>query len=293
VTPTPANLTDFLAELTLRNRHFIADDDQAKLARSVILIAGCGSTGGATVEPLIRAGAVKLLLAEPGEFELNNLNRQRGQLRCLGRNKGEWLAEQARAINPYVEIQVNPQGINSDNAADLAGRADVIVDAVDVTSVAGLSAKAALHDAAALARRPTISAYDLAYRQYVRIYDYRRHSTSLSGLSARVRSVKSPTEALALLVPVRAIPVDLVAEVERVLDNPGASISQLGCTADLFGALVVPLVIELLAERPVKASFVLDLQDAILPWHRRLRRGCTRWLGLIRAWLHMRKAAGK
>ena len=219
---TPTNLTDFLAELTLRNRHFIADDDQARLASAVILIAGCGSTGGATVEPLVRAGAVHLLLAEPGDFELNNLNRQRGQLRSLGHNKGEWLEEQARAINPYVEIEVHRQGITSDNVAELTRRADVIIDAVDVTTLQGLSAKVALHDAAALARRPTISAYDLAYRQYIRIYDYRRNPVSLSGLSAKVRSVRSPTEALALLVPVRAIPVDLIPEVQRLLDNPGA-----------------------------------------------------------------------
>jgi molybdopterin/thiamine biosynthesis adenylyltransferase len=286
---TPDNLTDFLAELTLRNRHFIAADDQARLARSMFLIAGCGSTGGATVEPLVRAGAVHLLLAEPGEFELNNLNRQRGQLKSLGRNKGEWLAEQARAINPFIDIEVHRQGITPANVADLTGRADLIVDAVDVTSLDGLAAKVALHEAAASARRVTVSAYDLAYRQYLRIYDYRPGLAPLAGRAARVRSVKTPMEALALLVPVHSIPLDLVAEVERLLDRPGASISQLGCTADLFGAIVIPLVIELLAGRRVKSSFVLDLKDAILPWHRRLGRSWSLLQGLLRALWRMRK----
>ena len=285
----PPNLTEFLAQLTLRNRNLIADEDQVRLSQSVFLIAGCGSTGGATVEPLVRAGAVRLLLAEPGVFELNNLNRQRGDLQSLGRNKAECLEEQVRAINPYLEIEVHRQGITAENAEALARRANVIIDAVDVTSMEGLSAKVALHEAAARAGCPTISAYDLAYRQHVRIYDYRKNPTPLDGRTAKIRASKNPMEALALLVPVRAIPVDMVAEVQRLLESPGASISQLGCTADLFGAIAVPLVIELLAGRRVKSSFNLDLKDAILPWSRRLGRSCARLWGLFRAWRRMRK----
>ena len=285
----PPNLAEFLAQLTLRNRNLIAEEDQVRLSHSVFLIAGCGSTGGAVVEPLVRAGAVRLLLAEPGVFELNNLNRQRGDLQSLGRNKGECLEEQVRAINPYLEIEVHRQGITAENAETLARRANVIIDAVDVTSMDGLAAKVALHEAAARAGCPTISAYDLAYRQHVRIYDYRKNPTPLDGRAAKIRASKNPMEALALLVPVRAIPVDMVAEMERLLECPGASISQLGCTADLFGAVAVPLVIELLAGRRVKSSFNLDLKDAILPWSRRLGRSCVRLWGLIRAWRQMRK----
>jgi molybdopterin/thiamine biosynthesis adenylyltransferase len=289
----PPNLNDFLAQLTLRNKNLIAQEDQKRLAQSDFLIAGCGSTGGATVEPLVRAGAVRLLLAEPGEFDLNNLNRQRGNMQSLGRNKAEWLAEQARTINPYLEIGVQRQGITAENATDLTKRADLIIDAVDVTSLEGLRAKVALHEAAARAGCPTISAYDLAYRQYVRIYDYRQNLAPLAGSAAKVRDSKTPMEALALLVPVHVIPVDMIAEITGLLEHPGASISQLGCTADLFGAIAVPLVIEVLAARPVKSSFVLDLQDAILPWSRRLRRSCTRLKGLIRAWKQMRKGVAR
>jgi molybdopterin/thiamine biosynthesis adenylyltransferase len=285
---TPSDRNEFLAQLALRNRNLMAEEDQGRLGQSVFLIAGCGSTGGAAVEPLVRAGAVRLLLAEPGVFELNNLNRQRGDLRSLGRNKAECLAEQARAINPYLEIEVRREGITTENVDELAKRADIIIDAVDVTSLEGLAAKMSLHEAAARAGRPTVSAYDLAYRQYVRVYDYRRDPRPLGGRAARVRDSKTPMEALALLVPVWVIPVDMVPEVERLLESPGASISQLGCTADLFGALAVPLVIELLAGRQVKSSFTLDLKDAILPWGRRLARAWARLRGLIRTWWRMR-----
>ena len=79
-------------------------------------------------------------------------------------------------------------------------------------------------------------------------------------------------QALSQLVPTTAIPYDLLEEIQRLLANPGASISQLGCTADLFGALIVPLIIEVIANRPVKVSFTVDLRDTLLPLQRRLAR---------------------
>jgi molybdopterin/thiamine biosynthesis adenylyltransferase len=255
----------YLAELALRNKGLIADDDQQRLREATILVAGCGSTGGAVVEPLLRAGVLRFVLAEPGAYELNNLNRQRASLDAIGINKADWQARKVMEINPHAQVEIHEQGITPENAADLCRRASLIVDGVDVTSVSGLEAKYALHEAAAAARRVTVSAYDLAYRQFVRVYDYRRGHAPFDGKLPALRRAKTPMEALQLLVPVRAIPMDMVEEIERLLENPGESISQLGCTADLFGALSVPLVIELLAERPVRREMILDLKEAVLP----------------------------
>ena len=73
----------------------------------------------------------------------------------------------------------------------------------------------------------------------------------------------------------------MLAEIERLQDESNASISQLGCAADLFGALVVPLAIELLANRRVKQSYVLDLKDPFLPFSRRAMRSAKTMIGLI------------
>ena len=277
----------FLSEFRLRNRGLIADADQALLSQARFLIAGCGSTGGATVEPLVRAGAMHLVLVEPGRYELHNLNRQRATVAAMGENKAAWLARHAREINPHVEIVVDEGGITLENAAAMAAAADLIVDAIDVTSMEGLRAKCALHEAAFAAHKPVISAYDLAYRQYVSICDYRQATPVLHGELQRVSAARTPTEALARLVPFWAIPFELLEEIERLQDDPGASISQLGCAADLFGALVVPLAIELLADRRVKHSYVIDLKDPSLPLSRRAVRRIKTVLGLIRLKLRM------
>jgi molybdopterin/thiamine biosynthesis adenylyltransferase len=283
---------EFLVALRLRNRGLIADTDQVNLSTAVFLIAGCGSTGGATIEPLVRAGAMRFILVEPGRYELHNLNRQRATVGAMGLNKADWLARHARAINPYVEIEVHEEGISAANAHPLCERASLIVDAVDVTTLDGLSAKCALHEAAAAARRPVISAYDLAYRQYIRIWDYRKEQRPLGGAIEHVRTARTPMLALAKLVPFHAIPYELLQEIERLQHDPGASISQLGCAADLFGALTVPLAIELLANRPVKRSFVVDLKDAVLPRSTRMARRAATLLGLARLQLRQWRNAG-
>jgi molybdopterin/thiamine biosynthesis adenylyltransferase len=283
----------FLDEFRLRNRGLIADADQLALSAAVFLVAGCGSTGGATIEPLVRAGAMRFILVEPGRYELHNLNRQRATVDAIGMNKAAWLATQARAINPHVEIDVHQTGISADNAAILCGGADLVIDAIDVTTLDGLSAKCALHEAAAAARRPVVSAYDLAYRQYIRVWDYRQNERPLGGAVARIRAARTPMHALARLVPLLAIPYELLEEIERLQDDPGASISQLGCTADLFGALTVPLSIELLAGRRVRGSYVIDLKDAALPLSARLARKAATLLGLgrlqLRQWMSARE----
>jgi hypothetical protein len=280
---------EFLDELTSRNRGLIADDDRRRLAGAAFLVAGCGSTGGAAVEPLVRAGAGRLILVEPGSYELSNLNRQRASLAAIGRNKAEWLAEQAKAINPHVDIEVHSLGVSATNAAGLVAGTDLVIDGVDVTSMEGLSAKLALHEQAARARRPVVSAYDLAYRQYVRVYDYRGRPDPLAGRLAAVRRSANPVDALAHLVPFWVVPLDLVGEINRLLDEPGASIGQLGCASDLFGALIVPLAIELLAGRRVRRSFTIDLKDAALPGPRRLARRVLALAGLLRARLRRRR----
>ena len=62
------------------------------LRRAVILVAGCGSIGGAVVEPLVRLGAEHLVLAEPDCYELHNLNRQHACLADVGCNKASALS---------------------------------------------------------------------------------------------------------------------------------------------------------------------------------------------------------
>ncbi len=48
---------DFYAELTRRNLGVVDAAAQEALRTATILVAGCGSIGGAAIEPLVRLGA--------------------------------------------------------------------------------------------------------------------------------------------------------------------------------------------------------------------------------------------
>ena len=104
---------DFYAELVRRNRGLVTAVDQQRLRRASLLVAGCGSVGGAAVEPLVRLGAERLVLAEPGGYELSNLNRQRATLADLGANKAAVQARRATEINPFAHIEVVSDGITA------------------------------------------------------------------------------------------------------------------------------------------------------------------------------------
>src|SRR5262245_56191667 len=105
----------FYQQLVARNRGLIADAEQARLRSATLLIAGCGSIGGAVIEPLVRMGAEHLLLAEPDAYDLPNMNRQSVRLQDLGRNKAEVFQERLRDINPYAAIRVDTRGICEEN----------------------------------------------------------------------------------------------------------------------------------------------------------------------------------
>src|SRR5437762_2127940 len=65
----------FYAQLIARNRGLITEAEQERLRQSTLLIAGCGSIGGAVIEPLVRMGAEHLVLAEPDGYDYGRPSR--------------------------------------------------------------------------------------------------------------------------------------------------------------------------------------------------------------------------
>src|SRR5438309_11758106 len=104
--------------------------------------------------PLVRTGAESFVLFDPGDYELNNLNRQDASLADLGRNKARACADRLLAVNPYCSIEVHEDGVRAESIAELMRAGDLVFDAIDVTTSQGISAKLALHEAG-VARRVT------------------------------------------------------------------------------------------------------------------------------------------
>lgn len=253
-------------ELTTRNAGVIDAAAQERLRTATVLVAGCGSIGGAAVEPLARLGVRHFLLADPGTYELNNLNRQNATLADLDRNKAQVAAERIAAINPDTVVDVFPRGVTADVAAELVGRCDVIVDGVDVTTRSGLRAKVVLHEHAAAQGRPLFTGWDMAGAQYVRTYDYRRIRRPFDGrLAAADVERLDIWKLLQRLVPARYVPLEMIEIAARNLENPDFSFPQLVYAADLFGALGARLVVALLTGERVREHIYIDLHQAARP----------------------------
>ncbi|HEX5166391.1 MAG TPA: ThiF family adenylyltransferase [Thermomicrobiales bacterium] len=256
---------ELYAELTLRNRGLISRTEQEVLRQATILVAGCGAVGGATVEPLLRAGAEHFILAEPGTYEYNNANRQNMRIQDIGKNKAAAFAEKMPDINPYAAFEVHTDGITEANVADLVGRADLIIDGVDVTEPPALQAKFALHREAKRLRKPIIGGYDIAGAQWTPIYDYRKPGQKL--LDGKISEADlpglTPMAFLSKVISPLKIPIEMIPEIERQLIGQSASMPQLGYTALQFGVLVVRLAFDILMDRPVKKNAIIDVNAEV------------------------------
>ncbi|MEU3713670.1 HesA/MoeB/ThiF family protein [Streptomyces catenulae] len=268
---------EFYAEFTERNRGFVPDRMQQELSRARVLIAGCGSTGGAAVEPLTRLGVQDFVLVDVGEFELNNLNRQHATFADIGSHKAEVAARRVTEINPHARVTVVTDGVTTENARRLVESCAVVIDGVDVTERSGWRAKYALHEAAARARRPVLTGYDMAGTQYIRFHDYRR--PGLRPFDGKITAAMvERTMVWSLLfkaIPVRFIPLEMLRNAREHLGEEGYSVPQLVYASLQFGALSARMTAEILAGNPVRRHVVVDV-------HRATRRTADRWGTAVR-----------
>jgi tRNA threonylcarbamoyladenosine dehydratase len=266
----------FYATFTARNRGLVSERDQDLLRRATILVAGCGSIGGAVVEPLVRLGAERLILADPDVYELHNLNRQQANLADVGRNKAAVFAEWIAQVNSHAQVRVAPSGVTADNAAGLVSGSALIFDGVDVTTKPALICKYLLHQEAKRAAVPVVSGYDIAGVQLVLVYDYRGKMPVLNGRIADGDIAEmDPLRFLARVVPLSALPVEIFPVLRRQLAGQTTSFPQLVYSARMFGVLAPRLALDLLAGRPVRRRIIIDVNDLPRPPAARWK---TKWI---------------
>ncbi|MFP4682616.1 MAG: ThiF family adenylyltransferase [Ectothiorhodospira sp.] len=115
-----------------RTLGWITPEEQARLRRARVAIAGMGGVGGAHLLTLTRLGIGAFSLSDFDVFELHNMNRQAGaRMDTLGRSKLEVMAETALNINPELELRRFPEGVDATNVHAFLDGVDVYVDGLD------------------------------------------------------------------------------------------------------------------------------------------------------------------
>ena len=120
------------AEQFQRNIPAITEEEQARLRKSHVCVAGCGGLGGFSIEYLARIGIGCLTVIDGDRFETSNMNRQ---ILCtadtMGCLKAEAAAERVRKICPETEVRIRGLFLDKSNAETLLDGTDLVIDALD------------------------------------------------------------------------------------------------------------------------------------------------------------------
>ena len=111
---------------------FIGRYGQEKLRTASVAIVGQGALGTACASYLARAGVGRLILIDDDHIELSNLQRQTLFTESdIGRNKAQAAASHLREINSSICIDAISFCLTEQNAEELLGDAQLVLDATD------------------------------------------------------------------------------------------------------------------------------------------------------------------
>jgi molybdopterin/thiamine biosynthesis adenylyltransferase len=134
--PPPAAGGWTYEEAFARNLGLVAPEEQQRLRQSRVAIVGMGGVGGVHLTTLARLGVGRFNIADPDSFEVANFNRQTGATtRSLGRSKVEVMADEARAINPEMDLRLF-RAVTPENVGDFLDGAGVFIDGIDFFEIA-------------------------------------------------------------------------------------------------------------------------------------------------------------
>lgn len=143
-------------EIARYSRHLIIPDlgmaGQKRLKNARVLVIGAGGLGSPTLLYLAAAGVGTLGIVDFDVVEESNLQRQiiHGSS-DIGRAKTSSARDAIGELNPLVTVHLHETRLTTDNAVEIFGRYDVIVDGTD-----NFATRYLVNDAAVLAGKPYV-----------------------------------------------------------------------------------------------------------------------------------------
>ena len=110
----------------------IQKEGQKKLAKSRVVVIGCGALGTTIANNLVRSGIGYVKLVDRDIIELNNLQRQNlfnEHDICLP--KASVAAEKLKKINSEIKIEYVVDDVNHKNIESIINGVDVVIDGTD------------------------------------------------------------------------------------------------------------------------------------------------------------------
>jgi molybdopterin/thiamine biosynthesis adenylyltransferase/rhodanese-related sulfurtransferase len=143
-------------EIRRYSRHLILPEvglsGQKKICSASVLCIGAGGLGSPIAMYLAAAGIGKLGILDFDAVDFSNLQRQIIHSTAdVGRAKTESARETIQGINPNVEVIIHQTRISSENALEIIGQYDIVVDGTDNFPTRYLT-----NDACVLLKKPNV-----------------------------------------------------------------------------------------------------------------------------------------
>jgi adenylyltransferase/sulfurtransferase len=127
---------------------------QQRLKSARVLVVGAGGIGSPALLYLAASGVGTLGVIDDDVVSLSNLQRQViHQSGAVGTAKTESAAEAIARLNPHVRVEAHAKRLTANNALELIGRYDVVLDGSD-----NFATRYLVSDACFLAKRPLVTA---------------------------------------------------------------------------------------------------------------------------------------
>lgn len=119
-----------------RTEMLIGKEAVQKLEKAKVAVFGIGGVGSFVVEGLTRAGVGNLVLIDPDDISVNNLNRQiHATHRTIGESKVEVMKQRILDINPDANVEIYKGNEFEDGEENIISSSfSYIVDAVDTVT---------------------------------------------------------------------------------------------------------------------------------------------------------------
>ena len=152
------------------SRHIIMDQvgsqGQRKLLESKVLIVGAGGLGSPSAVYLTLAGVGTVGIVDFDVVDISNLQRQiLHQYADIGRPKVESAEGTIKAYNPDTIVQIHETPLTSENAMEIIGQYDVIINGVD-----NFPTRYLVNDAAYMLNKPLVDGSILMFDGQATVY---------------------------------------------------------------------------------------------------------------------------
>ena len=139
---------------------------QRKILASKVLIVGAGGLGSPVAVYLTLAGVGTIGLVDFDTVDLSNLQRQiLHQTADVGRPKVDSAKETLLAYNPDVNVVTHETPLTSDNALEIIGQYDIVVNGAD-----NFAARYLVNDACVFLKKPLVDGSILLFEGQATVY---------------------------------------------------------------------------------------------------------------------------